>query len=96
MPDTKVTRNDELHRYEIHADGELAGFAEFRGGGERIVFTHTETVPAFQGQGMGLALAQAAVADAVARGEVIVPVCPFFERYLRRNEVPDARIEWPA
>ena len=100
MPDVSVARNDELERYEIHADGELAGFANFRSqvraGREAIVFTHTETLPDFAGQGMGLALAQAALADAVTRSLVIVPVCPFFQRYLSRNTVDGATIEWPA
>ena len=100
MPDVSLTRNDELGRYEIHSGGELAGFAQFkertRGGRGQIVFTHTETLPDFAGQGMGLALAKAALADAVSRNLVIVPVCPFFERYLRRNAVEGATVEWPG
>jgi predicted GNAT family acetyltransferase len=94
MPETTVTRNDTHSRYEIHSDGQLAGFAEFRPGQDRITFTHTETLPEFQGKGMGLALAEAAIADAVRRGEVIVPVCPFFERYLRRHDISGATVEW--
>jgi len=99
MPEISVTRHDEALRYEVSADGTLAGFAQFtlrtRDGRDAIVFTHTETLPDFAGQGMGLALAQQAVADAVARGLVIVPVCPFFQRYLHRNTVEGASIEWP-
>lgn len=95
MAETTVTRNEERARYEIYADGTLAGFAEFRGGGDRIVFTHTETLPDFQGKGMGLVLAEGAIADAVARGEVIVPLCPFFQRYLQRHQVSGATVEWP-
>ena len=100
MPEVTVTRNDELRRYEVQAGGALASFARFtsrlRDGREVITFTHTETLPEFAGQGMGLAIAKAAIADAVAKNLVIVPACPFFQRYLRRNEIEGATIEWPA
>jgi predicted GNAT family acetyltransferase len=96
MPEQSVVRNEEQSRYEVLVDGALTGFAEFRGGGERIVFTHTETLADFQGQGLGLVLAERALADAVSRGEVIVPVCPFFQRYLQRHDVPGAQVEWPG
>ena len=99
MPEIHVARNDKLSRYEIRADGELAGFAQFkqrrRDDRKEIVFTHTETIPHFAGQGMGLALARSALADAAARDLVIVPVCPFFQRYLRRNAIEGATVEWP-
>lgn len=90
-----ITRNDDASRYEIHADGELAGFAKFIPGDGSIVFTHTETLPNFAGQGMGLALAKAAIEDSVARGDLIIPICPFFRRYLERNDVHGAKIHFP-
>lgn len=95
MSDTTVVRNEELSRYEILSDGTLAGFADFRERDGRLIFTHTETLPEFSGQGLGLKLAEGAVADAVAREATIVPVCPFFLRYLQRNDIPGAKIEWP-
>ena len=90
-----VTRNDGAGRYEIRVDGELAGFAQFIPGEGTIVFTHTETLPAFAGKGLGLALAKAAIAESVERGDTIVPVCPFFRRYLERNEVSGATVHFP-
>lgn len=92
MTETTVTRNDAQSRYEIHADGALAGFVEFTEEPGRITFTHTETLEEFSGQGMGSELAQQALADAVAKGLVIVPVCPFIARYLQRHEIPGAII----
>jgi len=92
---TLVTRNDTNGRYEISVNGELAGFAKFIVGEGTIAFTHTETLPEFAGQGMGLALAKAAIEDSVARGDTIIPVCPFFRRYLERNEVPGADVHFP-
>ena len=93
--DAVVTRNDAASRYEIHVDGELAGFAKFIPDEGSIVFTHTETLEAFSGRGLGLALAKAAIAESVERDDLIVPLCPFFRRYLERNDVPGARVHFP-
>jgi len=95
MTDVTVTRNDEAGRYEALANGELAGYVEFRSRADHIIFTHTETLPEFAGQGVGSALAEQALADAVAKGLTIVPVCPFIARYLRRHKIDGASIEWP-
>ena len=40
---TTVTRNDAAGQYEIHVDGQLAGFTKFRPrDGGKLVFPHTE------------------------------------------------------
>lgn len=93
--DTTVTRNDERGRYEIHVGGELAGFSDFIPGDGSIAFTHTETLEAFAGQGLGLQLAKESVADAIARDELIIPLCPFVRRYLETHDVPGARVQFP-
>jgi predicted GNAT family acetyltransferase len=80
-------RNDhEAHRYEIVEDGVVAGFAEYLAvKGDRIVFTHTEIDPAFEGRGIGSALIGAALQDARDRGQRIVPICPFVATYVHRH-----------
>lgn len=84
-----VTRNDEKKRYEIHVDDTVAGYTEFRIDDEgRLVFPHTKIDPAFAGRGLGSALVGAALADVAARGETVVPVCPFVVKYVRDNDVP--------
>jgi len=95
MTDTQITRNDDASRYELHVDGELAAFADFVASDGRTVFTHTETVEAFSGQGRGTELVKGAVADCVERGDTIVPRCPFVRRYLERNDIPGASVEYP-
>lgn len=95
MTDPIVTRNDALRRYEIHVGGELAGFSDFIAGDKSIAFTHTETLEAFSGRGLGLELAKQSVADAVARDELIIPLCPFVRKYLETHDVPGARVEFP-
>jgi predicted GNAT family acetyltransferase len=73
----------EKQRYEITADGELAGFAEYRDVEGARVFTHTEVLDAFEGKGIGSALVRGALDDQRAAGNKIVPLCPFVDRYIR-------------
>lgn len=94
-PTPTVTRNDEKSRYEIHVGDTLAGFATFEVDEQgRAVYDHTEIDHAFAGRGLGSVLVGEALADAAARGETVVPVCPFVVKYLRRNEVPGLDVAW--
>ncbi|WP_156159094.1 GNAT family N-acetyltransferase [Demequina gelatinilytica] len=95
MTAVEVLRVEDRGRYELLVDGALAGVAEFRWRSGRIVFTHTEVASAYEGRGLGSVLARDALADAAARGEVIVPVCPFMAAYLRRHTLPGATVDWP-
>ncbi|WEK61945.1 MAG: N-acetyltransferase [Candidatus Microbacterium colombiense] len=95
MTDITVTREDEASRYEIRSDDALAGYAEFERRHGSIRFTHTEVDPVFQGQGLAGKLAAAALADAAASGDAIVPLCPYIARYLETHEIPGAEIRWP-
>jgi len=93
--DIRITRNDEQNRYDILVDGQLAGFSEFEEDAEgRLVFPHTEIDPAYGGRGLGTKLVAAAMEDEAARGDVVVPECPFVVRYLQNNEVPGLKIAW--
>lgn len=83
--DVRVDRVDERHRYEITYQGEVAGFAIFREKPGATVFTHTVVLPEYEGKGLGSRLVKAALDDVVARGERIVPVCPFVAAYLDRH-----------
>ena len=83
MPD--VTENTEEQRYEIRVDGELAGFAEWRGRERVRAFTHTEIDPRFEGQGLGSQLIAAVLDDQRATGHNVVPICPFVHAYLSRH-----------
>jgi len=104
-PNTSVVRNEDAERYELILDGvdtdeaetdnAVAGYAAFQESDTHIAFTHTELQEAYQGQGLASRLAEAALADAVARNKVIIPLCPYMARYLERHEIEGARIEWP-
>ena len=97
MTDERVrfVRDEERHRYELLLDGEVAGFAEYRTRPGRIVFTHTVVLPGHEGEGLGTMLAKHVLDDAVARGERIVPYCPFIAAYLRRHEGYEEFVDWP-
>lgn len=81
-------RNDpSTHRYEVlDDDGVVAGFAEYMEvRGDRIVFTHTEVDPAYEGRGLGSTLIGGALDDARDRGQAIVPICPFVSKYVHKH-----------
>ena len=80
-----VTDAPEQSRYEARLDGQLAGFAAYRLRGERIVLTHTEVDPAYEGKGVGTALARVVLDDIRRRGVIAVVQCPFISAYIRRH-----------
>jgi predicted GNAT family acetyltransferase len=72
-------------RFEIALpDGEVA-FADYRIEGDSIVFPHTVTPKAFEGQGLASKLAQAALAYAQNEGLKVRPRCAFFRAYIARR-----------
>ncbi len=75
----------ERDRYEVFVDGELAGWSEYRGGGDPRAFTHTEIDPRFEGRGVGSALVHQALEDVRGRGMHVLPMCPFVRAYLARH-----------
>lgn len=83
---SEVRNAPEAQHHEIVEDGALAGFAEhMEVRGSRIVFTHTEIDPAFEGRGLGTTLIGDALEDARDRGQQIVPICPFVAEYVHRH-----------
>ncbi len=99
-PHISVVRNETAERYEIIVEDAaavktVAGFASFQASDTHVAFTHTEVADAYQGQGLASRLAAEALADAVSRGLIIIPLCPYIARHLKRHEVEGASIEWP-
>ncbi|PXY22239.1 GNAT family N-acetyltransferase [Prauserella muralis] len=91
----RVVRNEELARYELWVGDAVAGFSEYADSDGRTVFRHTEIDDAFAGQGLGKVLAAGALDEAVGRGRVIVPVCPFIGSYVRKNPGYTEHVRWP-
>jgi predicted GNAT family acetyltransferase len=93
--DVQVTNNPEEHRYEIRADGELAGYTIYRERPGLIVFVHTEIDQRFEGHGLASQLIRTALEDAKERELQVLPFCPFVNGYIARHReyvelVPDA------
>jgi predicted GNAT family acetyltransferase len=84
-PAVAISAHPAQHRYEAHLDGELAGYVEYSLVGESILFSHTEVLPAFEGQGLGGTLARHVLADARAQGKQVIPVCQFVAGYIRKH-----------
>jgi predicted GNAT family acetyltransferase len=80
-----VTNDKAALKYDAHIDGALAGFTNYLLHGDRVVFTHAEVYPRWEGQGVGSALARGALDDVIAQGKLITPVCPFIVSFVRRN-----------
>ena len=86
VSDYEVQDNADSHRFELLVDGEVAGLAMYRRRGEDIiVVTHSEVKPAFRGQGIGNELARRTLELIRSRGQKVVPVCPFFARYVEEH-----------
>ena len=77
-----VRDNPERTRFEVVVDEAVAGFAQYRVDGDRLVVLHTEVDRAYRGQGLAQLLAEETLRVLRDSGRTIVPVCPFFGRYL--------------
>jgi predicted GNAT family acetyltransferase len=81
----EVRNNPTKYRYEVWAEGELAGYSQYALRRGRIAFLHTEIFESYEGLGLGGRLARAALHDARVRGLVVVPFCPFIAGYIERH-----------
>ncbi|TDD11627.1 GNAT family N-acetyltransferase [Nonomuraea diastatica] len=90
-----VVDNSTESRFEINVDGKVAGFADYRLLPTKIIFTHTEVLPEFQGQGLAGKLVGHALRMSADTGLRLVPLCPYVAQYIERHpefqDVTDAR-----
>lgn len=82
---TTVTDNPARQRYEIHADGVLAGFVEYRPHGSVVDFVHTEMLPGFEGRGLAASVVAQALDEVRRRGWHVQPECPYVRRFIVRH-----------
>ena len=80
----QVRDNPALHRFEVDL-GEAVGVAVYTLMDGKIMFTHTEVPEEHEGKGIGTALIKAGLAAARDRGLQVIPICPFFARYMQRH-----------
>ena len=80
-----ILKNEELNRFEIYSDGELAGFADFKIENQMISYTHTEIDPKFGGKGLGSQLIKEALDEALEQNLEVAPYCSFVSAYIKKN-----------
>ncbi|MER6946348.1 GNAT family N-acetyltransferase [Nonomuraea sp. NPDC000554] len=81
----EVIDNAMESRFEVLVDGRVAGFAEYRLAPAKIVFTHTEVLPEFEGQGLASTLVKQALEMSGDTGLRVVPLCPYVASYIKRH-----------
>jgi predicted GNAT family acetyltransferase len=83
-----VIQNQELDRFELILDGELAGYTEYRLSDTSITFTHTEILSREREHGLGSRLVRDALDQVRDHTDYrVVAVCPFVAKWI--SEHPD-------
>ena len=80
-----IVKKEELNRFEIYSDGELAGFVEFKIANQKISYTHTEIDPKFGGKGLGSQLIKEAIDEALEQNLEVAPYCSFVSAYIKKS-----------
>ena len=79
---TTVQDNPDQSRYEIHEDGTVAGFVDYRISAETISLTHTEISEEFGGRGLARTLVEGTLTDVRSRGLSVKPFCPYVRKVI--------------
>lgn len=80
-----VHDNPAEGRFEVHVDGELAGYAEYERSTSTLVLTHTVVEDAYEGRGLAGQLAASAFAEASDAGLRVLPRCPYMAKYVAEH-----------
>jgi hypothetical protein len=83
--DSSIVDNPAASRYELRADGEFAGFVDYRLRDQVISLVHTEVDPRFQGAGLATHLARFSLDDARKRHLAVLPFCPYIQAWIRKH-----------
>ena len=81
----EVVDNPDQDRFEIRADGEIAGFIGYSLRDSQIEFLHTETDGRFRGQGVAARLVQSSLDSVRERHLAVLPYCPFVNRWIAEH-----------
>jgi uncharacterized protein len=80
--DLQVADNPDKDRFEVYADGEIAGFISYRLRNSTMAFLHTQTDNRFRGQGVASRLVQSSLDSARERHLAVLPYCPFVRSWI--------------
>lgn len=84
MLDPEIHDNADAKRYELAVDGEVA-VVTYNLSPPNLMITETLVPERLEGRGIASRLTKHVLADAKARGLLILPVCPFFSSYLQKH-----------
>jgi predicted GNAT family acetyltransferase len=86
MSNVEVVHIPENSRYEVHVDGEVAGFTEAKERDDGVVlFSHTVVDDEYEGQGLASKLVRGALDDIRERGRRIEVTCEYIEGFLEKH-----------
>lgn len=80
-----IRNNPEARRYEAVLNGQVGAYVEYNNLTGARMLTHTEVLPALEGQGVGSRLVQFALEDTRAQNLSVIPMCPFVTAYIQRH-----------
>jgi uncharacterized protein len=85
MSQTTLTHDQARQRYELKAGDEVLAYSQYNEVGAALMFTHTETLPAHEGQGLGSRLVQQMLDDVRAHQRTVIPMCPFVTAFISKH-----------
>jgi predicted GNAT family acetyltransferase len=77
-----VRHNQERSRYELVAEGEVVGVADYHLQNGTWIFPHTEIAPERRGGGLGAELVRGALDDVRRAGGTVVPRCWYIADFI--------------
>ncbi len=84
MSKPDVVLNEDLQRFELEDEGELA-FLTFTRRDDTLTLVHTDVPERLEGQGVGTTLVRGALEYIKANHLKVVPRCPFVATHLKRH-----------
>lgn len=77
--------NPSRSRFEVLADGVVAGFCEYRSNADEVVLPHTVIDPSMRGNGLASRLVRHALDELSLRDVRVVPECWFVAEFIAAN-----------
>ena len=84
MSDFTVRDNRAMNRFEADVQGQMA-ITAYRHSKGIVTFTHTEVPEALRGAGVAAKLVGGALDQVRARGEQVVPECPYVASFIQKH-----------
>lgn len=82
--DVLLVKDTATKQYQLEIDGHTA-FIDYKQHGNKVFLIHTEVPAELGGQGVAATLVTKTLQDLEKNGEVLVPLCPYVQAYLKRK-----------